>query len=256
MGSLERLLDLATSLVRETHPNQVLHLASCLNAVEDRERAKSCSKSLPSTVSRHTFQELLEQSRVLEVTPREIASILVGASHAYNSALAEQTVELVWTGPSSDLIATRKTEQALIEVISSAKREIVLVSFVVYKADSVVAALRDAADRGVSIYLLLEPSEEQGGRVSVDSIAALKGAIPDSHVCVWTKKEGGFDGGKVHAKLIVADRTSCFVSSANLTGHAMEKNMEAGVLIRGGDVPTRLGSHIMALMTIGVIEEI
>lgn len=39
------------------------------------------------------------------------------------------------------------------------------------------------------------------------------------------------------------------LSSANLTGHAMEKNMEAGILIRGGTIPEKLHKHLDALVT-------
>jgi hypothetical protein len=58
------------------------------------------------------------------------------------------------------------------------------------------------------------------------------------------------------AKIAIADETICFVSSANLTGHAMEKNMEAGVLIRGGSVPRDLHHHLEALKTSNVIARV
>ena len=38
-------------------------------------------------------------------------------------------------------------------------------------------------------------------------------------------------------KVAVADGNTCFITSANLTGYAMERNMEAGVLISGGTFP-------------------
>jgi phosphatidylserine/phosphatidylglycerophosphate/cardiolipin synthase-like enzyme len=41
----------------------------------------------------------------------------------------------------------------------------------------------------------------------------------------------------VHAKIAVTDEEFCFISGTNLTGHAMERNMEAGVLIKGGAIP-------------------
>ena len=58
----------------------------------------------------------------------------------------------------------------------------------------------------------------------------------------------------MHAKVAVCDRSFCFISSANLTGHAMEKNMEAGVLIRGGRVAAQLQDHLEGLVDAGVIE--
>ena len=64
---------------------------------------------------------------------------------------------------------------------------------------------------------------------------------------------GEFVGGKVHAKVAVADGNIAFISSANLTGHAMEKNMEAGVLMQGGDLPTQLQDHLDGLVDVRTI---
>jgi cardiolipin synthase A/B len=81
----------------------------------------------------------------------------------------------------------------------------------------------------------------------------MKSALPTVKIFSWIDKDGGFTGGKVHAKVAVADESFCFISSANLTGHAMEKNMEAGVLIRGGATPSSLHRHLEALETTRVI---
>ena len=53
----------------------------------------------------------------------KLAGMLIGASHAYRQAKSESEAELVWTGPSSELVATRKTEQALLEVINRSARK-------------------------------------------------------------------------------------------------------------------------------------
>ena len=47
-----------------------------------------------------------------------------------------------------------------------------------------------------------------------------------------------FAGGKFPARVAVCNEELCFISRASLTGHAMAKNMEADILIRGGDSPT------------------
>ena len=47
----------------------------------------------------------------------------------------------------------------------------------------------------------------------------------------------------------VTEKVKKLISSANLTGHAMEKNMEAGVLIEGGPTPKKLHRHLEALIT-------
>lgn len=47
----------------------------------------------------------------------------------------------------------------------------------------------------------------------------------------------------LHAKAAIADDHVAFVASANLTGYALDKNMELGLLVQGGEVPRLLASH-------------
>ena len=44
----------------------------------------------------------------------------------------------------------------------------------------------------------------------------------------------------MHVKAAVADSRIAFLSSANLTEAALERNMELGVLIRGGHLPAAI----------------
>ena len=182
--------------------------------------------------------------------------MLMAASAAYHRAKAEQEIELVWTGPSSKLIATRKTEQALLQVIDAAASRLFITSFVAYDVASIIKALKRAIERGVHVSMLLEASELHGGGVSIDALAKMKSVLPTAKLFSWVDKGEGFAGGKVHAKVAVADENLCFISSANLTGHAMEKNMEAGVLIRGGAIPRNLQKHLEALETTHVIVKV
>lgn len=48
----------------------------------------------------------------------------------------------------------------------------------------------------------------------------------------------------------------CFITSANLTGHAMEQNMEAGVLITGGPIPKQLQEHLQALVYTKIVSPV
>ena len=188
-----------------------------------------------------------------DISGEELAGMLLGASHAYHAATAEQGAELVWTGPSSELVAMRKTEQALLQVIQGADRKLFLTSFVAYSLASIMEALTAAAERGVAVSMLLESSDQHGGSVSNDGIGEMRNALPTAQVYFWGERPEEFAGGKVHAKVAAADERLCFISSANLTGHAMERNMEAGVLIAGGSIPRNLHRHLEALAATRVI---
>jgi len=166
----------------------------------------------------------------------------------------ELSVELVWTGPTTPFVPTRRTEQVLIDLIASATKDLFLVSFVVYDVPSIVAALNDAADRGVRLRILLEAWTSHGGASNYDPVAMMRSRVPAAELFTWKAKPEPFVDGKVHAKVAVVDSTRAFITSANLTGHALEKNMEAGVLINGGSVPKTLTEHLQALIDVRVID--
>lgn len=252
-GTIDKLLEAVTAIVADTHPEKIRQLASCIRESEEMSAMKEGHGWAMTPRSQERLTGLFDSWRLTEINADELAGMLIGASHAYNEAKLTQSIELVWTGPSSELVATRKTEQALLEVIASAQRELFLTSFVAYKVDSVLVALREVLERGIVVSMLLESSDRHGGGVSVDAIAQMRESLPKTKIYYWSKKEGNFAGGKVHAKVAVADSEICFVSSANLTGYAMEKNMETGILIRGGDIPDRLHRHLKAMVTTGVI---
>ena len=81
-------------------------------------------------------------------------------------------------------------------------------------------------------------------------------AIGRTHTEDLIKLLGTVGQRGTHAKVAVADGRMCFVTSANLTGYAMEKNMEAGVLVTGGGIPERLHAHLLSLISGKVIHQI
>jgi phosphatidylserine/phosphatidylglycerophosphate/cardiolipin synthase-like enzyme len=58
----------------------------------------------------------------------------------------------------------------------------------------------------------------------------------------------------MHVKAAVADSRLVFLTSANLTEAALERNMELGVLIRGGSMPVAIDHLIDALVESGELQ--
>ena len=181
-------------------------------------------------------------------TPKRVSFGRTSTSHVYTKAASEQSTELVWTGPTTPFVSARRTEQALLQVINSAEQSLFITSFVAYDVSTIVKALNAANDRGVIITMLLESSQDHGGSINIDVIGKMRGLVPGAQLYAWQDKTGDFADGRVHAKVAVADQASCFITSANLTGYAMEKNMEAGVLISGGRIPKLLDDHLRSLV--------
>ena len=60
-------------------------------------------------------------------------------------------------------------------------------------------------------------------------------------------------GAVLHAKAIVADDRAAFVTSANLTEAAFDRNIEVGVLTRDAALAAALARHFQALIDRGLL---
>jgi phosphatidylserine/phosphatidylglycerophosphate/cardiolipin synthase-like enzyme len=190
---------------------------------------------------------------------REFSQVLRGASAAERAARSRQDLELVWTGPSPHNSSFRRTEQALLEVIEAARKELWLVSFASYKVPEIGAALVAAAGRGIQIRLVLESKEDSEGALTLSALRGLGSKLADhASVYIWPRDRRAPDEsgrrGVLHAKCAVADGNVLFVSSANLTGDAMTLNMEMGVLVRGAALPQRTADHLSWLVEQGILQ--
>lgn len=239
------VLELSNSI----SPRKLEGIAREISLLPSNEDRTLPSRSFQSPSATRLLETLFAAWRQTSISPLELAGMIRGASSAYSDAKQAFSAELIWSGPRTPIVSTRHTEQALLEVINAAEDNLFIVSFVVYKLPSIFKALESAIQRNVTVSVLLESSEQHGGAVSVDAIGTLKKELSGAVLYLWEDKKGEFQGAKVHAKVAVADYRACFISSANLTGHAMDKNIEAGVLIRGGNVPVTLQKQLRALIT-------
>lgn len=253
---MEAILIAATDLVALLSPSRIEALADRVRGSVPAERDWSLHQLATTPAARAALDRLIAAWRQTEISGDVLAGILVGAAFARQQAQRESSVELVWTGPTTPFVATRRTEQVLLDLIGHAQSDLFLVSFVAYDVSSIVDALNAATARGVAIRILLETSTSHGGSLSVDPIATMRRCVPSAALYVWTDRPAPFAEGRVHAKVAVADGNAAFLTSANLTGHALEKNMEAGVVIGGGQIPSGLRAHLQALVDMNIIRQV
>jgi cardiolipin synthase len=254
--NMEPLLDAVVDMARSLPPEKIIVIASEIRRADPRRPATALLSMVGTPTAFKVVSQLLSVWRSTKVTAAELASMLLAASHTITKATAEESTELVWTGPTTPFVSTRRTEQALLQVINAAKKDIFVVSFVAYEVSTIVNALYAASDRGVSVSMLLEMSKDHGGNISFDAIGKMRVLLPSARLYVWRDKDDTFVGGSVHAKAAVADGAICFITSANLTGYAMERNMEAGVLISGSNIPLLLNEHLCSLVKTKIITPI
>lgn len=250
---MDELLDAIAALVSLVSSEKVKTIASKIRSIDVSKAATILQSTVGTPGARIVVEQLAMTWQNTELSSDELASMLIASTHVYTKAALEQSTELVWTGPTSPFVSARRTEQALLQVINSAEESLFITSFVAYDVPSIVNALNTSSDQGVVISMLLELSQENGGSINFDVIAKMRVLVPSAKLYAWRNKADAFHDGRVHAKVAVADAQTCFITSANLTGHAMEKNMEAGVLIKGGNLPKLLHSHLKALIDVKII---
>jgi phosphatidylserine/phosphatidylglycerophosphate/cardiolipin synthase-like enzyme len=187
-----------------------------------------------------------------------VALALITAGQAEASHRRGQTVALVWTGPESGTSPFRRTEQAILQVLDSASRRIILVSYAVYNVPRIAQSLVRAAGRGVRITIVVESPDRLEGQNTYSTLKALGEEVSAcSTVYIWpqAKRMQTMDGrvGILHVKCAVADGRIMFLSSANLTEYAFSLNMELGLLVTGGEQPPRVEDHFDRLIETGTL---
>jgi len=201
------------------------------------------------------------QSEAPDFSPQAVAVALSTAAMSERNHRDSQSVELVWTGPDCSDIPFRRTEQAILQLLDSAKERITLVSFAVYRIPNIANSLVKAARRGVKISVIVETPDKLGGESEYSTLRALGAEVEAcSSVYYWPKEKRKLSEtnkpGLLHVKCAVADGEWLFLSSANLTQQAFTINMELGMLVRGGTMPERVENLFSKLILGATLAEI
>jgi cardiolipin synthase A/B len=245
------LLIVAADVGRVLMPAQAEHLADGLAEVEDPADAAHLLGMVPTPAFQASVGRLLEAWKANPgPSGLTVGAAVAAASHAHDEARRNPHLELVVSGPDSKSIKARRTEQVLLEWIGKATREILLVTYALYMYDDLRKALVAATARGVQVTVLTEDPQDNASFTG-NPAKELSGLMVQR--LRWPADERPTNGAALHAKVAVIDGLTAFITSANLTKRAAGHNIEAGVLIRGGDIPTRLLEHIEALRVEGAI---
>lgn len=168
---------------------------------------------------------------------------LSGALTARLAALSAQPEVLpVWTGPSSAQQVGRLTVAVIADLIDESRQEILIVSYATFPEAAVLHALAGAVERGVAVTAVVERSADNAHYSGNDDPfrgLAIRHLYWPGHVRPA--------GASMHAKVLVVDRHIALIGSANLTGAGVDKNLECGLLVRGGPVPSEIAAHILGI---------
>lgn len=96
------------------------------------------------------------------------------------------TTELVWTGPATSVVAVRRTEQVLSDLIRCAERRLTITSFGIFQIPRLVEELEQALTRGVALRIVLGDRESHSTRRST--------ASGSNWVGWWRRKPSSYSG--------------------------------------------------------------
>jgi phosphatidylserine/phosphatidylglycerophosphate/cardiolipin synthase-like enzyme len=168
--------------------------------------------------------------------------------------------QIVWTGPKVEGSFLRATREVVRELLGGAQAELLVVGYWIAARDDgegiieeLIASLADAVTRGLTVRVVVDqrtrPDGQDNRRVLL-STWPVGVALPK--ILTW-RLPSGDRHLKLHAKVLVADRSDALVTSANLTSYAMDRNMEMGVRILGQPA-VDIARHFDLLEAYGVLE--
>ena len=238
------MVALVCELAEELPPRDALRLAAALRS------GVHAARVLRQQVAAPTLRAAI--TRVLAAAPdlTFAAGALSGAVAAVQRSRGQQ-LDVVWTGPASSVDSARLTPAVVSELLAEATTDVLLVGHAVQEGAGVTCGLLAAAERGVRITLLLERREDNA---AFDQRGDPLRSIPARRLC-WPADHRE-RSASLHAKVLVIDRRAALIGSANLTGAAMTRNLECGLLLRGGPHPARLCDHVEALLEQGVLRNL
>ena len=178
-----------------------------------------------------------------------------------NERTSNPSAQVVWTGPKVNGSYFRATRQVVRELVSHSTDHMLVVgywlagtagnlSIINEIVDSIAEAVRE---REVEVSMVLDTGSRPDGSSNYDVLQSLWPTdLPLPNLLTWNIPDNE-PHLKIHAKVIVCDRKEALVTSANLTQHALERNIEMGLHIHG-DACMRITQHFELLETQGILE--
>ena len=160
------------------------------------------------------------------------------------AAARTQKPDLVWSGPEVPGLHARDTRRVYEELLGTAERSILASTYAFFdgpKAFEVLARRMETVP-ALNVTLLLNIQRKRGDTTAPEQL--VRGFAERFWKTDWpgaSRPNVFYDprslaleglGSVLHAKAVVADDEAVFITSANLTEAAWDRNIELGVLIR------------------------
>jgi len=222
-----------------------------------------CARSQSEDVATD-LQGLLELGASLE----SLSSFLVLLADERSSRPPlEDLVDLVLTGPEVPGAAYRDTAIVVRNLFAKATSSVLVAGYAVYQGKAVFSSLADrmAEIPNLTVQLFLDVQRTHGD--TSDSAELVTRFVRRFKSQEWpgeTLPEVFYDPrsletdqkkkASLHAKCVVVDEEQAFISSANFTEAAQERNIEVGLLIRSQRISKQLAQHFRSLAAAGALK--
>ncbi|HEX9730555.1 MAG TPA: DISARM system phospholipase D-like protein DrmC [Thermoanaerobaculia bacterium] len=181
------------------------------------------------------------------------------------AALRTPRPDLVWSGPEVPGVHARDTRRVYEELLGSAERTVWVCTYAYFdgpRAFEVLARRMDEKPE-LRVTLLLNLQRRRGDTTSAADVVRRfadrfwgtdwpGSSRPWVHYDPRSLDVEG-PGGVLHAKAVVTDDEAVFVTSANLTEAALDRNIELGLLVRDRALALSVSSHFRGLIDRGVL---
>jgi len=177
------------------------------------------------------------------------------------------TPELVWTGPEGMRAQARDTAVVLRELFAKARKRVVLAGYSFDSAENVLAPLEEAmVSHHVEVHFFVDvrqPDQHPGDEEAYGQAQLARfleanwpfSSPPPTLYCDRRALRPGHGGTfcSLHAKCLAVDSRFAFVSSANFTLRAQDRNLETGVLLDDPLFAQQLDRQWMSLVDGGFV---
>lgn len=188
--------------------------------------------------------------------PANYAAALVEAVIAERVINPHPQIDLVWSGPEAAQAQSRDTSQVLREMFDTAERHVIIAGFAFYGASTIFKSLHQRAvakNLEIEFFIHLDATGENRQMTPENFY---KYTWPWTDVAPDVFYDARVDDDKpqssMHAKCVVVDEASTFITSANFTAAAQTRNIEVGALVRDAEFAGRVGSQWRNLVARGL----
>lgn len=244
-------------------PNELRSLASALRT------GRICVSISPSSLARFLPESSLEpvaaafdEMAIIGMSSEAIAYTLdlLAASHSGNQKLTNG-VQLVMSGPQLSGFERRDTGVVVGDLFRNANESVLVVGYAVYQGKQV---FYDLANRmsdlpALKVQMFLDISRKPGDTTSSSDIVQRfvrrfrseewpNGTrLPQIFYDPRALSLDRLDRATLHAKCVVVDCRHVFISSANFTEAAQERNVELGAYFESESAAKRISGFFAAL---------